>query len=226
MRMNINSKNYEVKEDGTRVQKLTVGHNNVSRAEVELAYKPLIRHFEFRKVIFDRDIPRWIEIDGLPPLVEGKGSPLIVVVGISFMKSVGLAAGELKTAKMCSIQDLETVLDLEALCRRFKAEENLPGLEVTPGILSEMIRATETYAHAKAFLVNSGHEITSAEVSGGKRTTVEEFLKREERRGFSLAQNAETAEEIERILGKYEIERSDEIWWDFDINFCLERYES
>lgn len=218
--------NYEVKEDGTRVQKLTVGYDNASRGEFELAYHPLKKHFEFRNVILDRDLPRWIEIDGVPPLAEGKGSPLIVVVAISFMKSMGVAAGELKTATMRNIQDLETVLEAESFCRRFKAEENLPELEITPDILNEMVRATELYIHGRAFLLNSGHEIVSGEVSGGKRTPVEDFLNREERRGFSSSQNSEKEENIEQMLGKYGIGRSDEVWWDFDINFCLEPYKS
>lgn len=220
-----NKINYEVKEDGTRVQKLTVGYDNASRGEFELAYHPVKKHFEFRNIILDRDLPRWIEIDGLPPLEEGKGSPLIVVVAVSFMKSMGVAAGELKTATMCNIQDLETVFEIESLCKRFKAKEDVPALEITRGMLSELVRATELYTHGTAFLINSGHEITFGEVSGGKRTSIEDFLNREERRGFSSSQNSETPRYIEQMLEKYGIEKSDEVWWDFDINFYLEPYQ-
>ncbi len=108
--------NIQTEPDGTKVVKFTLAYKDVAKGWVKRAFHPVKKHLEMRDSYFDPTLPRWIPPQGNKSLVPGKGTPTIVFMDLHAMKQRGVGYGELKTAKICEVHDLDSALHLESNC--------------------------------------------------------------------------------------------------------------
>lgn len=173
---------------------------NGATGSVLRKYDPATNQWVMLEAFFGKDMPNWIET-GIP-MVAGKGTPLIAFLDMRVMKSFGIAYGSLKSTKLSTIQNVEAVCQLEVQVRKGVA-------------VDDAVRTTHSVNYAETELVQSGHQIVNAKVSGGRRMPIDGMLRHYERSGFR------TPAEHDAILAKYGISRTDVVLWDYDIHLEL-----
>jgi len=204
---------FYTEDDGTKVYnfKVTYEENN-SVGWVERAFHPEKKHFEMRDSYFDGHLPRWMKQDGIE-LVKGKGTPTIAYLDMHCMRALGVKSGELRTLKICSVHDLDSTLHLEWLQRNFEQQS-----------LSQLVTNTRIYRSRETPIIQSGHKIISAEVSGGTRTVLEKVFMEYQYDSSWMLDEQKIIDSFNKLLETYAISPSDEILWRYDINLKLEPY--
>ena len=191
-------------KDGTKVVELSLTYDaNGSTGWVIRAFHPGRKCFEWRNSYFDDNLPRWMKHDGIQ-LVPGKGTPTIAYMDMMAMRMLGIRYGELRTAKICAVHDLDSALHLEWLWRRYKEP------------LVKLVTHTRIFRSRETPIVQSGHKITDVRLDGGRKLQVEDIIR-----------SLEDRTKIDKHMGlleKYEIKRADKILWEYDIHLRLEPF--
>ena len=107
-----------IEQDGTKVIKFGFTHDNGASGWVIRSFHPEKKHLEFRDSYFDDKLPRLMRHDG--EMIEGKGTPAIAYMDMLAMRRLGVGYGELRTATICSVHDLDSALQLEWLQRHLE----------------------------------------------------------------------------------------------------------
>ncbi|WP_233218689.1 eCIS core domain-containing protein [Deinococcus arcticus] len=152
-------------------------------------------------VAFLQDLPSWIP-SASGELAAGKGVPTVAYVSMYQMKRLGIGYGSLKTLKMSTIQNFETILFMES-----KKRQGIP--------LNKSVLQSHSVAYAETTMIQSGHEIVSADVSGGQLEEVGDYMAFYERRNPALKQIHDD------LLKKYGLSRRDRMLIDFNIELKL-----
>ena len=98
---------------------------------------------------------RWVN-EGGAPLVTGRGTPLQTYVTLMQLKSAGIEFGQVTQAKMSTIINAQTCLELEALRRKH------PGAAV-----DKLIEQTQSGIYGSTNLTQAGSTIKGMKVKGG-----------------------------------------------------------
>lgn len=149
---------------------------------------------------FGADLPRWI--DAGTPMVPGKGTPLLAYLDMRLMKRAGVAEGSLRQVKLSTIQNIETICQLAKLTR-----EGMPQ--------QEAIHLTHSVAYASTEISQSGHRIEKIELDGGVRSVLDRLLSHYETHPDPAVKKSRAYHDA--ILAKYGVNRSDVVFWNFDI---------
>jgi hypothetical protein len=173
---------------------------NGAEGTVRRSFDPVSREWGMMEAFFDTDLPRWMHSE--PPMVEGKGTPLITYLDLRQMKSFGIEAGSLKSAKLSHVQNVEAICQLEVNRRKGMSME-------------DAVRNTHSVRYAETELIQSGHRIESVQVDGGETEGFDYMLEHYESR------DSGKVAEHEAILDRYGIERTDPVLWNFDIRIQL-----
>jgi hypothetical protein len=146
---------------------------------------------------FLSDLKRWIDHD--PPLKQGKGVPLVAYLTMRQMKLFGIGEGQIRQLKMSTIQNVEAILQLEALRRR--------GVS-----LIEAVMRTHSVQYAETPMVQSGHRILpgSQVIDGGGVHPLKDLLQHYEDLGRDPAKH-------DGLLAKYGVDRQDSSLWNYDV---------
>jgi hypothetical protein len=110
---------------------------------------------------------RWVDHE--PPLVEGKGLPAFTLQTLITMKRFEIAAGSLRHLHVWGNHHVESVLQLAQRERNGQS-------------LAEAVVETTSYLSIETPMIQSGHQITSVRVEGGRRDSVANLLRWHERR--------------------------------------------
>lgn len=169
---------------------------NGARGHVERIFDPTTKRWVMVEAFFGAEMPGWIETD--IAMVPGSGTPLIAYLDMRAMKMFGIEYGSLRSTKLSSIQNVETVCQVEAQVRS--------GVDV-----QQAVRNTASVRYAETELVQSGHRIVDVKLVGGTREGIDRLLRHYEGRRFR------TPEQHDAILERYGMSRTDEALWNFDI---------
>lgn len=123
---------------------------NGKRGYVERAYNAQTQTFEMRNAFLD-DLPRWIKHD--PAMVGDKGTPTVAYLTMRQMKLLGVDYFGLAKVKMSTIQNIKAIIQLH-VSRMSGVDPNIAVLE------------THSVQYAETALVQAGHRIVAAEVTG------------------------------------------------------------
>jgi hypothetical protein len=112
-------------------------------------------------------IPSFLDLERVVPLVPGRGVPLSALVTLVQMKLAGVEYGSLKEAHTNEIGNLRTALALHRFpeIRRWQAEH--PKEPVPGHIIAKAILSTSIGRYLETVLALSGHRIVDVEVTGG-----------------------------------------------------------
>jgi hypothetical protein len=158
----------------------------------DMAHRKLIMSNAFLS-----ELKRWIEHD--PSLRPGKGVPLVAYLTMRQMKIFGITEGQLRELKMSTIQNIEAILQLEALRRRGRP-------------LIEAVMQTHSVQYVETPMVQSGHRIVSGSqvIDGGVVEPIKGLLEHYERSGSDPARHDD-------LLARYGVARQDSTLWNYDI---------
>jgi len=142
-------------ENGTVVITTDVFGPNGTVGYFERAYDPTSKQLELRYAFLRLSgmsigLPNWVR-GGDVFMVEGKGTPTVQYVTFCQMKLLRAATGQTEIAKvkMCSIQNIETVLHLHWLRKRHPEVSN-----------DDLIGHTASVKYAETTMIQSGYQIT------------------------------------------------------------------
>ena len=194
--------NVTTEADGTKVVEFSFTYSgsdsNAPSGWVKRAYHPVKKHFEMRDSQFDANLPRWVQTE--VPLVPGRGSPTIVFMDLVAMNSLGIGQGEMRTAKICAVHDLDSALHLKWLSLRYPEKS-----------LAILCTNTRIFLSRETSLTQSGHKIVGIGLSGGEKVRLAELKERPEG-------------SVEELIKKYDLKVDQEFLWRFDINLKLESF--
>jgi len=123
------------------------------------------------------------------------------------MQRFGVGSGAVTRVTMKDVQAIETLCQLEAARRRF-------GLGYDQ--LDRVLPRTKSLTYAGTPLIQAGHRVTSAKMSGGRKRTMGKMIE-------EFDDKPETYEAGKRTAEAYGIRPEDEVWTDFDIDIELEK---
>jgi hypothetical protein len=140
---------------------------------------------------------RWVNEGGVP-LQEGRGVPLQTYLALQQMKGQGIALGQLSKAKIETIVNARTCIELALLQRR------------SPGASPDkLIEQTQSGINGMTNVTQAGSKVKGMRIRGGSKISVNELVG-----GTELDNDAKLRE-----LG---ISRSDEVMGGFNIEIDLE----
>jgi hypothetical protein len=171
---------------------------------VECGYNPDARTLEIRRLFVGR-LPEWVE--GLPvEMVPGRGTPTETYLVLLQMRKLGIPYGGLRHAKLCAIQDVETLIQLENGVRE--------GVS-----LPEAVERTRFFESAETTLLQSGHEVVPSSVrvdtTACRRDALGAILTRQ------LDDGLISPDKCGALLEKYGIDRTYDVTWNFDVHLDL-----
>jgi len=144
----------------------------------------------------------WVNEGGVP-LVQNRGTPLQTYVTLMQMRSEGVGLGQITQARMKTIVNIRTCLEL-AVLRRTHA----PG--VPPERLpSKLIERTQSGRYGGTNVVQAGGKVKRMRIDGGTESTVD-----------YLVEGSEMDSDVE--LAKLGLSRKDKVLWGFDIVIDIE----
>jgi Domain of unknown function (DUF4157) len=186
---------------GMKVIKTIVTGPNGEQGVFERAFNPKTGKAELRNA-FLNDLPAWI--DNSVPLVNGRGIPTVSYITMYQLRKLGADFGKITKLKMSTIQNIEAILQLEALRR-----QKIP--------LDEAILQTHSVEYAETSIIQSGQEISSAKVdlTGAWRDPIDDLMKHFE--GGDLKIIAKHND----LLKKYGLKRTDLMYANYDIELSL-----
>lgn len=187
------------KSDGTRVLTTRVEVNG-KRGFIERAYNPQSEILEMHNAFLD-EVPRWI--DHSRPLVDGKGTPTVTYLTIRQMKILMVPFGAVTKVKMSTIQNLKAIIQLHV--RRMRGEDPNVG-----------VLRTHSVHYAETSLVQSGHRVVSAEVTGNiwKDRPLGMLMEHYERGDPDAAQRHD---QLIQDFGEGLVTRDTHVWMNYDI---------
>ncbi len=151
---------------------------------------------------FLNTLPKWV--NSSVSLVSGKGVPTVTYMTSYQMKRLGVGFGGLNSVKMSTIQNFETILQLEKSRRA--------GIDLDLAILQ-----THSVQYAETSIIQSGHQITGAHLSiaNAAQRPVGELM-----RSYEIREPALKAVH-DALLSKYGMQRSDNVLLNFSIKLDL-----
>lgn len=167
---------------------------------LERAYNPKTKTFEMRNAFLDK-LPRWIE--GGTPLVDGKGTPTVAYLTMRQMKMLGVNYAALEHVKMSTIQNVKAIIQLHVLRQK----------GVDPDVA---VMQTHSIQYAETTIVQSGHKVVAAHVSGDTWTKPLDFLLKHYEKGDPVV--AARHDQLIREFGEGLVTRDTVVWMNYDIH--------
>jgi hypothetical protein len=161
---------------------------------LDRSYNPQTKHVIMNNIFLDK-LPR--QIDAGTPLVPGKGTPTQAYLTMRHMKMLQVPYGQVQNFKMSTIQNIEAVMQLEALVRG--------GLTLEQAVIK-----THSVTYATTSIQQSGHEISKI----GIDTTNTWKWKLEEMMDHFQMDAAKRAD----LFKKYGLGPNDKVLVNYDIN--------
>ena len=118
----------------------------------------------FKKAAFGSEVPKFIDVPEVLPLVPGKGIPTQTFITLSQMKMAKVSKGELREASavITNSQTLSQVADSKVVREWILAH---PGKDVPFDVVSRAFMETHTYKYFETIMTQSGHRIKSVTVA-------------------------------------------------------------
>jgi len=191
--------NRQREPDGTIVIETNVEADGKT-GYIERAYNPKTKTFEMRNAFLEK-LPRWV--DAGTPLVDGKGTPTVAYLSMRQMKLLGADYGSIEHVKMSTIQNVKAIIQMHVL-RAQGMDRNLAVLQ------------THSVEYAETTIVQSGHKVVAAEVSGDIWDRPLDFLLNHyERRDPSLVARHD---QLIAEFGQGIVARDTVVWMNYDIH--------
>ncbi len=184
--------------DGTRVIETTITVDG-KQGYMERAYNPQTKVLEMRNAFLE-ELPRWAQ-DGTP-MVEGKGTPTVTYLTIRQMKLLGADYSGLTKVKMSTIQNLKAIIQLHVLRAR--------GVDPNHAVLR-----THSIQYAETAILQSGHRVVGAKVTGDIWNKKLDFLMKHYEQG-----DPDVAARHDKLIhdfGEGLVTRDTEVWMNYDI---------
>ncbi len=179
---------------------------NGATESVSRSCDPASKKWTLESAFFDPLLPTWIG-EGVP-VVENRGSPLLAYLDMRLMKLAKIGAGSLRSNKMSTIQNIETICQLEGL--------------IAGGLSPhEAVAQTHSIAYASNEIIQLGHTIAKIELIGGQRSITDDLLRHYEAPNMIGQSSYRTPAQHDAILARYGVSRTSEVLWNFDIVFHL-----
>ena len=193
--------------DDEAIRVTTSVERNGKKGHITRVYDPQKQTLIMKEAFLDEfDKPdRWIP--HTPSLVSGKGVPTHVYVTIQQMKRVkkfGFTPEGIKQVKMSAIENIDTILHLEWLKRKFPEAS-----------LNDLVARTHSVNYAETLITQIGRDIKSVKYSNPSKQTIDDLLKHYE------GQNPTKVGYHNKLLTKYGMNRNEIMELDFDINLSL-----
>jgi hypothetical protein len=123
-------------------------------------------------------IPSFVQIDGVVPLVPGKGIPTQTFITLHQMKREGVQYGSLKKISVPNIENLQTLLELRNdLMIRSWMEMN-PTVPIPAALIEDAFLETHTGKYLETIALQSGHRIKRVRVTSSVIATLDGVSKR------------------------------------------------
>ena len=127
----------------------------------------------FKEIPGAPSVPKFVDIPGTLPLVEGRGIPTQTFITLQQMKLAGVNKGELRAAAavITNNRTLSQIVDSPSV-REWILEN--PGREVPNDVISKVFSETHSYKYLETILTQSGHRIKKVNVAwvGHRPTSV------------------------------------------------------
>ena len=177
---------------------------------VERAYDSRTNTFEMRNAFLE-DVPNKIQPATGDTLTSG-GTPTQTYLTLHQMKALGVEYGGLKKVKMSTIQNLQSIIELELHSR------TMP--------LDEAVRKTYSLTYAETPIVQSGHRIVDVKFGGTpKKTRFDVLLEWYERHNSrDKPRDPEIVKKHDEIItnhGDGKVTRDTQVRWNYDIEITL-----
>jgi hypothetical protein len=154
---------------------------------------------------FLSDLPEWVE-GQKPELVPGRGTPTHAHVTLWQMKKMGIGFGEVKSVKMSTIQNIETVCHVDWLIRNYGEAK-----------LNEFAYQTASVQYAETSINQFGEKITNASIDlKSKKVVLNKLREHQEINKLS------NKEDNDAILKRYGLNGTEEVYINFDIFINVE----
>lgn len=185
--------------DGTIVLETHVEVNG-KRGFIERAYSPKTKTFEMRNAFLEK-LPRWIN-EGTP-LVDGKGTPTVAYLSMRQMKLLGVDYAAVEHVKMSTIQNVKAIIQMHVL--------RMKGIPPEIAVLQ-----THSVQYAETTIVQSGHKIVAAQVSGDIWNRELDFLLKHYEKGDPAV--IAHHDQLIREFGEGVVTRDTVVWMNYDIH--------
>jgi hypothetical protein len=150
---------------------------------------------------------RWM--DHQPPLVPGRGVPAFTMMTMRTMRALGVPAGGLRRLVVWGNHHVESVLQLAA-----RERDGHP--------LDAAVVETTSYLSIETPMIQSGHQITSVHVHGGRREPIANLLRWHERRVTAFEHvPPDRTEEHAAVLAKMKRSVDDIVLFDYELHIEL-----
>jgi hypothetical protein len=190
----------EPQDDGWIRVATKVNAPNGAAGSIARKYNPATGELTMSAAFFDKELPKWIQLG--TPMAPGRGTPTFAYLQMRQMRKLGIGRSTLKKVKMSSILNVRTVVELHAKVR-----------DGTP--LNEAILETHSVQYAQTPLVQSGHRIRKATVSGGGKWNINTLL------GLYEIDDPSLRAVHDAILSEHGVKRGDDVLSGFDIELEL-----
>jgi hypothetical protein len=160
----------------------------------------------YMKEAYLQDLPNMVKTD--KPMIAGKGTPTVTYVSLYQMKKMGVAYAGASTFVMAQIENVETILHLAWLRRKYPS--------VSP---DELIRYTASPKYAETTIIQSGRKVTGAKLKGGAPEKIGALMHSEEldMGAPGSAGHEALKKKHEGLLAAYGFTRDDELFMKFYI---------
>lgn len=156
------------------------------------------------------ELPRWI--DAGVPLRPDRGTPTVTYLTLRQMKMANGHFGGLKSVKMSTIQNFETLLQIKQL-----TDAKVP--------LDEAVKQTHSVQYAMTSIQQSGHKVLAVRVEIDPNETFHDQIGRlmyhRETQGRTAPRDPALVTKHDELLKKYGMSRTDIMMINFNIYFDL-----
>jgi hypothetical protein len=187
---------------------------------IERAYDPVTKTFEMRNAFLDQLPSKIVPRTGTS--LTTTGTPTQTYLTLRQMKALGVEYGGLKKIKMKTIQNVQSVIELEVLSRAVKKGDMT---------IHEAVNRTYSLTYAQTPITQSGHRIVSVKfVEGPKKRQLGQLLDHYERgNSRTKPKIKEKVDAHNALIEKYGggvVTRETEVSWDYEIEIEVAPYHS
>jgi hypothetical protein len=170
------------------------------------SYDPKTKSLVLHHAFLPDELPRTVRHDPpLDPANPANGVPLASYIQMQQFKIFNLAPGEVQHMSARTVYNVVTIVQLEIASRDYRVDvEHLP---------SEAIERSHSVEYIETPLVQSGHRIVNAKISGGGHASLRHFL--EQMRSEGYLKSVARAEELMREHG---LKEEDKVYGGFNID--------
>jgi hypothetical protein len=145
-------------------------------------------HFVFSFAKRSAGAPSFVKLPGVPDMVPGRGTPMVIAARLLQLKRAGIRRGSLKKAYADTMTNGTTICELlqDPEIRAWIRRHPQGAPPVPDHLLEKAMLNTQTGRYIQSTMLQAGHRITGVKVFGGRVATIQDIISWSSREGTPI----------------------------------------